>query len=404
MKKILIISTFIVFSFLLAACKIDFAPILSQLKVTFQGNDTYVSVTQDFTLTWEVDSKNDVSITWESSNNQVISIASEGNGIVHRGAAGTPNQTVTLKATASVKKKSEVKEFVLVVVSLPEITKLATPVVSNNDWVVSWPAVPNVANYAITLNGEAQTPQTATTLSLIGKDLEYPLTVTVQALSGSSDYLDSEIASIVISAAPPVKEALATPAELDVDNGELTWKAVANASSYLVYLNNEQVAATTPSLNLLDEEVTLPLTIKVQAISNGEHLNSELSEALTIEEIAAGFKITTRESETVIALASNEDIYGFIITLEKPAGDFDFSRFTVELNASLTEEWEVEAGIDAETGNYVIAATGLNPISASLLLNVITINGSYTVADGITVLLDFDGEDYVEAVKVAHVL
>lgn len=119
---------------------------------------------------------------------------------------------------------------------------LATPAVTVNGTAVSWNAVENASLYEVYVNGE-KIAETASTQY----DFLYlyvgEISVSVKAVSGSDDYLDSTLSEEV--SVYLAKETLSAPTNLRLEDKTLVWDAVTGATGYTVFNNGEEVATVT---------------------------------------------------------------------------------------------------------------------------------------------------------------
>lgn len=132
---------------------------------------------------------------------------------------------------------------------------LTAPEVSISGNIVSWAAIPHAVGYEVFVNEAGKGGQTATTYSLTETAVgEY--SVKVQA-TGNELYLTSAFSNTVTYAVTQpgsVPETLASPV-ISIDDGTLSWNAVAGATDYVVFLNGTE-AYTTRELSY-----TLPITL-----------------------------------------------------------------------------------------------------------------------------------------------
>ena len=120
-----------------------------------------------------------------------------------------------------------------------EATKLAAPVISRNDLIVSWDKVPNAEKYEVYINGELDSTQ-------IMNKYEIPLTasdirIVVYAISSNELFLKSDASNELAYKAPT---SLSAPV-ISMTGNVVSWAEVENAREYSVYINGEYITRTT---------------------------------------------------------------------------------------------------------------------------------------------------------------
>jgi hypothetical protein len=139
------------------------------------------------------------------------------------------------------------------------------------DKTLIWNEVPNAKGYIVFVNGAEH--------EVIDEEylLEYLPTgkyeITVQAIGNGITYLNSELSGIKNYTAT---EKLNAPNGLQINDKLLTWNAVDNAKSYIIYINGAENPSDKASYSL--EGLTAGIYgIKVKAIGDDIYLNSEWS-------------------------------------------------------------------------------------------------------------------------------
>lgn len=157
-------------------------------------------------------------------------------------------------------------------------TQLAKPSLTLSGKVVSWKAVERATKYEIFVNGGSRGLQT---------DLQYTLTdtdageysITVKAKSDSALFTDSDMSYAVIYT---ISKTELTPPILTLTGATVTWDAVANASSYEVFINNVSVGKTDQLSYVITETLVGSYTVKVIAVTeNANYSNSVFSNEIT---------------------------------------------------------------------------------------------------------------------------
>lgn len=160
------------------------------------------------------------------------------------------------------------------------VTKLATPQnLTINGNQISWDSVNNTSKYVLTIDGK-RTEVTTTSFTLT--DLSSGThSVFVQAMGNGEEVITGGFSNSL-----SLKK-LATPANLVITKGLLTWDTVANATAYKVVLGTETYNADATSFDLLGYESYISegkgTQISVYAIGNGtDVINSDVSATKTI--------------------------------------------------------------------------------------------------------------------------
>ena len=154
-----------------------------------------------------------------------------------------------------------------------EATKLAAPVISRNDLIVSWDKVPNAEKYEVYINGELDSTQ-------IMNKYEIPLTasdirIVVYAISSNELFLKSDASNELAYKAPT---SLSAPV-ISMTGNVVSWAEVENAREYSVYINGEYITRTTETSYTINSADLGAYSIYVTA--NYGSLTSEHSNVLT---------------------------------------------------------------------------------------------------------------------------
>ncbi|MDD4111069.1 MAG: hypothetical protein PHS54_05960, partial [Clostridia bacterium] len=154
--------------------------------------------------------------------------------------------------------------------------KLTAPVLTLNEKKVSWAAVANAEGYVVVINNvEYQVSGTQYDFSaLASQDLK----IKVKAKGDGTRYLDSELSNEVNYI---ITYVLLAPV-ITNDENIISWEAIANATSYIVYINDVPTTVQTNSYTL-DEAVFGEFEVSVKAVGdNIKYLDSEKSNKLQI--------------------------------------------------------------------------------------------------------------------------
>lgn len=146
-----------------------------------------------------------------------------------------------------------------------------------NTETLTWNAVENAANYAVTVvagNGTFSTVINAYPSFCLKEYAGIEGGIKVSVTPVTKGYNSPAAAEYVYN-----KLALATPTNLEVNGTVLSWSAVEGATSYLVKINGKDVSATTNSLDLATVEITWDpaqaYTISVMAVGSYSSLFSD---------------------------------------------------------------------------------------------------------------------------------
>ena len=243
--------------------------------------------------------------------------------------------------------------------------QLVAPTLTLDDKTVSWTAVEKATGYAVKVNdGEWSSAQTETSYTL-AETAAGKYTVSVKAVSSSSEVKDSTESSVTIT----VTQKLTAPV-LTENDGAIRWNAVENASGYRIKIGNGNWGAmqTATSYTLTDLPAST-YTVYVKAVSTDEwYLESDAANvSVTVADIIAPV-ITKKNGKTDhfvaagtnVALASS-GIAGYLsATEETTTATFTYdkvlrngvertgvSQFTIAKN----EVWEVFVTVKDEANN-----------------------------------------------------
>ena len=160
------------------------------------------------------------------------------------------------------------------------VTKLATPqnlMINGNQ--LSWDSVNHTSKYVLTIDGK-RTEVTTTTFTLNDLSAGNHI-INVQAMGNGEEVITGSFSNQL-----SVKK-LATPSNLVITDGNLTWGIVPDATAYKITLGTETYNADTNAFELLGyiSSITegMGTQISVYAIGNGSNIiNSDVSNTKTI--------------------------------------------------------------------------------------------------------------------------
>lgn len=260
----------------------------------------------------------------------------------------------------------------------PNTEKLATPVLTLVDNVLSWTAVEGADRYIVYTDDSHKTEITATQIDLqaqaqiLGLTAGSEATVYVKATSDDANKTDSDAASKTYTLPEPDPDAFAQPTGISVSDGVLSWTAVEGATNgYTVANGDDSISVTEVSvdltqkkteLNLADGETYTTLTVKVNATDDmGASVPAAVPSfkmpGYTAAELAA---IERAKSELNTALAEiptdwtdveAEDAEEYIATLvELLAGYEEYADVTKENEDVLALKVSVENALASARG------------------------------------------------------
>lgn len=187
------------------------------------------------------------------------------------------NQTIKVKAiSGSVEyADSDYSQAVVYVKHSVQAMKLVTPQVTvSANGVASWNSVNNAQSYVYTINDGEEISTNDRTVRLSENQ-----TIKVKAVSGSSEYTDSDFSqpvTYVSGAVQPIK--LGTPQVTVSASGVASWGGIDNAQSYIYTINNGAEMTTSDRTVRLTQNQT----IRVKAVnSSSEYADSDFSQPVT---------------------------------------------------------------------------------------------------------------------------
>lgn len=160
------------------------------------------------------------------------------------------------------------------------VTKLATPqnlMINGN--VINWDSVNHTSKYVLTIDGK-RTEVTTTEFTLTDMSAGTH-SIYVQAMGNGEEVITGGFSNAL------ALKKLATPSNLVITNGLLTWGTVADATGYKVILGTQSYNADSTSFNLMGYASNISegqgTQISVYALGNGSDvINSDVSATQTI--------------------------------------------------------------------------------------------------------------------------
>ncbi len=160
--------------------------------------------------------------------------------------------------------------------------KLDSPVISLAGKIVSWISVQNAEGYVVVINGVEyeETTNSFDISDYANKDLK----ISVKAKGNGVEYLDSDSSNEVNYI---ITYTLSKPT-IRADKNTISWDAIDNAASYIVYVNDDFITTETNSYTL-DAMVFGSFEVSVKAVGdNYRYFDSEISNKL---QISIGIKL-----------------------------------------------------------------------------------------------------------------
>ncbi|MCI2111164.1 MAG: hypothetical protein LKK13_02355 [Bacilli bacterium] len=281
-------STFLALALTLSACGNTNPPTSSP-----DANSVTTSSKQTVALTAPVVSLNGTTVCWNAvpgATSYLVNVDGNESEVTAtsyslESLTNPKDYSVSVKAKAGevVSSSSNVVTYVLTVT-------LAAPVIAISGNLVSWEAVDKATSYEVFVNEVSVTTVSETHYAITDED-EGDYVVAIKAHSTDTHYLTSDISNSVkytIAPAPePVK--LATPV-VTLENKVISWSAIANATTYEIYLNDalkDETSKLNYDLSLLTAGV---YSIQVDACNkaSSDYSTSDKSVAvsLTIEDLS----------------------------------------------------------------------------------------------------------------------
>lgn len=229
------------------------------------------------------------------------------------------------------------------------VTKLATPQnLTINGNQLSWDSVNHTSKYVLTIDGKRiEVTTTSFTLTDLSSGTH---SVYVQAMGNGEEVITGGFSNAL-----SLKK-LATPANLIITNGLLTWGVVADATAYKVVLGTESYNADTTSFDLLGYESYISegkgTQISVYAIGNGtDVINSDVSATKTISKYNRPDNVKVNGDALVWNPSSVDSINcnSYKLIISKNGG----SEYTVQVTGSSYSMNNFEAG------NYTVKVVAL---------------------------------------------
>ena len=229
------------------------------------------------------------------------------------------------------------------------VTKLATPQnLTINGNQISWDSVNHTSKYVLTIDGK-RTEVTTTSFTLT--DLSSGThSVYVQAMGNGEEVITGGFSNAL-----SLKK-LATPANLVITNGLLTWATVADATAYKVVLGTETYNADATSFDLLGYESYISegkgTQISVYAIGNGtDVINSDVSATKTISKYNRPSNVKVNGDNLVWNPSSVDSINcnSYKLFISKDGG----AEYTIQVTGS---SYSMS---NFETGNYTVKVVAL---------------------------------------------
>jgi len=271
---------------------------------------------------------------------------------------------------------------------------LAAPTgIAYADGVLTWAAVVNATGYEVTINGG--TAQHADTNSLtIGYDNVGAVVFAVRAL-GDVSHFDSPWASKSIQINPLV---LATPANLSLNNGLLTWDAVLHADGYKIYVNGDYYDSviansyTLPAALLAEKDDYL----QVQAISTIQTASGlsarvyvgviEIDNETSLKSITGqgryilGADIALSQDWTPLAFTGSLDGGGHVINGIIITGSFSQIGFFSSLEGASITNLNLQGSINASLSSDAGVAGALAGLSTGSIITNVHASMALTIA------------------------
>ena len=229
------------------------------------------------------------------------------------------------------------------------VTKLATPQnLTINGNQISWDSVNHTSKYVLTIDGK-RTEVTTTSFTLT--DLSAGAhSVYVQAMGNGEEVITGGFSNAL------TLKKLASPSNLVISNGLLTWATVADATAYKVVLGTETYNADATAFDLLGYESYISegkgTQISIYAIGNGtDIINSDVSATKTFSKYNRPSNVKVNGDNLVWNPSSVDSINcnAYKLIISKNGGP----EYTIQVSGSSYSMSNFEAG------NYIIKVVAL---------------------------------------------
>ncbi|MCL2629922.1 MAG: leucine-rich repeat domain-containing protein [Firmicutes bacterium] len=177
--------------------------------------------------------------------------------------------------------------------------RLATPVITIENNIVSWNPIPNATEYVIEIDGEAYFSNVPafSLASVLTLPKVYQIRVSAK---GEGAYIDSNWSAYKDYFFELASSALIAPYSLNIYENRLTWQGSELAGAYMIAIDSEtyQVTAREFDLSILTDAKTY--NIKIMSLNlEDSSLNSDWSEALAFSIERLGFTLRDNFYEVV---------------------------------------------------------------------------------------------------------
>ena len=164
------------------------------------------------------------------------------------------------------------------------------------DGILTWDAVPDADHYVVFVD-EAEYEVTATTYDLTALELA-PGTYAVSVVAAKDDKISIPSSVLNYEVTEGTVDTVDAPTNVQINAGVVSWTAVTDATSYVVYVGSLSYSVTTTSLDLTTKNIPVG-THTVYVVAKKDALTSENSASVTyvveaeFSDVNASFLATT---------------------------------------------------------------------------------------------------------------
>lgn len=260
------------------------------------------------------------------------------------------------------------------VIQLPNISivhdiysdpRLAAPIISLLNGVVSWSAVKNATKYKVYANGELMTTVTTTNVNLTALSLSIGLNVITVQASCDEGYLDSGMSNEIGFVVGTIT--------LTISGSTITWTDTATTDAYDVRIQNASSAATTTTRvtnaktldlsTVITDSGTYYVTVLGAYMLNGSTVHSNASNTVSWAYDTGSYTITINTTGEHFSVSYDLD----------PGQTREGNVITGTVGTTVSVHFTADAGYTFKSASYTITSGQVDDISTNS-------SGDYNIA------------------------
>lgn len=260
------------------------------------------------------------------------------------------------------------------VIQLPNISivhdiysgpRLAAPIISLLNGVVSWAAVKNATKYKVYANGELMTTVTTTNVNLTALSLSIGLNVITVQASCDEGYLDSGMSNEIGYVVGTIT--------LTISGSTITWTDTATTDAYDVRIQNASSAATTTTRvtdaktldlsTVITDSGTYYVTVLGAYMLNGSTVHSNASNTVSWAYNSSSHTITINTTGEHFSVSYDLD----------PGQTREGNVITGTVGTTVSVHFTADAGYTFKSASYIITSGQVDDISTNS-------SGDYNIA------------------------